>query len=66
MKKLLQEIGDLIHEKEDSKKEFEQTTALYPGNWCHPDTPVMDQQQFDEKLTTLVNAYVKRLVKQSS
>jgi hypothetical protein len=66
MKQLLQEIGNLIQEKEDSQKEFEQTASLYPGNWCYPGTPTIDQREFDERVTARVNAYVKRLVKQSS
>ena len=56
MKKLLQEIGDLINEKEDSEKEFEQS-----GNWCHPSIPPMSETQFNKKLRDLVNDYVKRL-----
>jgi len=59
MKQLLQEIGDLIQEKEDSKKQFEQF-----GNWCYPGTPTIEQQ-FDERVTTLVNAYVKRIISES-
>jgi hypothetical protein len=60
MKQLLQEISDLIQEKEDSKKEFEQS-----GNWCHPSIPPMSETQFDEKLRGLINHYVKRLAKQA-
>jgi len=60
MKQLLQEISDLIQEKEDSKKEFEQS-----GNWCHPSVTPMDQRQFDERVRALVNSYVKRLVSQT-
>ncbi len=60
MKQLLQEISDLIQEKEDSQKSFDQN-----GNWCHPNTPPMTQRDFDERVKELVNAYVRRLALQA-
>tara|TARA_R110002060_G_scaffold36175_5_gene47112 strand:- start:33 stop:227 length:195 start_codon:yes stop_codon:yes gene_type:complete len=56
MKKLLQEIGDLIQEKEDSQKGLEEN-----GNWCHPSIPPMTQLEFDKRMKELVSGYVRRL-----
>ncbi len=60
MKQLLQEITDLTKEKEDSQKGF-----YVRGNWCHPSVTPMTETQFNEKLKSLINNYVKRLAKQA-
>jgi hypothetical protein len=61
MKQLLKEIGDLIQEKEDSQKDLEQ----FPGNWCHPSIKPMNETDFNTKLRSLIDDYVKRLAKQA-
>jgi hypothetical protein len=58
MKQLLQEIDELIKEKEDSQKEFDQN-----GNWCHPGIKPITKTEFDGKIRERINAYVRRLAK---
>jgi len=60
MNKLLQEIDELIQEREDSKKEFEQS-----DNWCHPAIQPMTKKEFDIKIRERINAYVRRLAQQA-
>ena len=69
MKQLLQEIGNLTKEKEDSQKGWEIDVR---GNWCYPEdasfnpsaTP-MTESEFNTRLREFINAYIKRLAKQA-
>ena len=62
MNKLLQEIGNLTKQKEDSQKGWGIDVR---GNWCYPDTTPMSESEFNTELRGLINAYVKRLAKQA-
>mgnify|MGYP003139243254 CR=1 FL=1 len=63
MKQLLQEISELIQEKEGSQKDY--YVRDVKGNWCHPSVIPMTETQFNEKLRGLINDYVKRLTQQA-
>jgi hypothetical protein len=60
MKQLLQEIDELIQEKEDSPEKYDKN-----GNWCHPSMPTITKAEFDGKIRERINAYVRRLAKQA-